>query len=402
MRIQKITPDFLEVGDIISCNTGASPPADGTIMVDQQTVFTFDESMLTGESMPVVKRAGDQVFLGSINRGQSVHIKVDKIGVSYHKLDNIVKVVREGSTRRAPIERVADVITGYFVPAPTALLVCSGLAASGKSQIAMGCHIDTHRDHSGHRRHSNVAMASMNVYFGNLARGGGEAFPEMEHVDVIAFDKTGTLTMGEEPRVSDCEFTTDTCWEKEALLRIAAELESATSHPLAIAIRHYCASNGAVEQAGSSFVETAGLGIEAKFALCTGIIGSQAFMEQHGVVIHESTLRRMQIWKSEAKSIVFLAVSDGSDSGHFRVLAAVFAVTDPIRSEAPSVISWLTKQVARMVGIPASNVIAGVLPHEKVTYFNVFCKNSSAYKVFLYGEKIQMLQADGPKRPTRV
>jgi P-type E1-E2 ATPase len=80
MRIQKITPDFLEVGDIISCNTGASPPADGTIMVGPQTAFTFDESMLTGESMPVAKRAGDQVFLGSINRGQSVHIKVDKIG----------------------------------------------------------------------------------------------------------------------------------------------------------------------------------------------------------------------------------------------------------------------------------------------------------------------------------
>jgi cation transport ATPase len=241
---------------------------------------------------------------------------------------------------------------GIALAAPTALLVGSGLAAK----------------------------------FGILARGGGEAFQEMEHVDVIVFDKTGTLTMGEEPRVSDCEFTTDTRWEKEVILGIAAELESATSHPLAIAIRHYCASNGAVEQAGSSFVETAGLGIKAKFALCTGIIGSQAFMEQHGVVIHESTLRCIQIWKSEAKSIIFLAVSDGSDPGQFGVLAAVFAVTDPIRSEAPSVISWLTKQgmstwmisgdnvttasaVARMVGIPASNVIAGVLPHEKVTYF---------------------------------
>ncbi|KAJ7700064.1 hypothetical protein B0H17DRAFT_1253904 [Mycena rosella] len=403
MRILKTTPDFLEVGDIIRCNTGTTPPRTGP-------------SMLTGESMPVSKVDSDKVYLGSINRGQTVHIKVDTIGGD-NMLDNIIKVVREGSTRRAPIERVADVITGYFVPVITLLailtwllwliLAYTGVLPSSYLDIDIGGWTVWALEFSiavfvvacpcGISLAAPSALlvgAGLAAKHGILARGGGEAFQEMERVDVVVFDKTGTLTMGEEPRVSDCEFTPDTCWKREVLLGISAELESVTSHPLAIAIRHYCASNGAIEQSGSSFVETAGLGVEARFEKDTAIIGSQAFMEQHGVAIDESTSRVIQTWKSEAKSVVFLAVSDGPEFG---ALAAVFAVTDLIRKEAESVVAWFAKQnvstwmisgdnvttasaVARMVGIPVSNVIAGVLPHEK-------------------GEKIQMLQTGALNRP---
>lgn len=250
---------------------------------------------------------------------------------------------------------------GIALAAPTALLVGSGLAAK----------------------------------YGILARGGGEAFQEMERVDVVVFDKTGTLTIGQEPRVSDFEFAADSRWEKDVLLGIAAELESASSHPLAIAVQHFAASNGAVEQRGSSFVETAGLGIAAKFPGYSAIIGSQVFMEQHGVVIDEEVSQRIQIWKSEAKSVAFIAVGENSDAAPFEKLAAAFAITDPIRSEACSVISWFAKQgvdtwmisgdnsttataVAKMVGIPSSNVIAGVLPHEKVSYFNFITTRAGA------------------------
>ncbi|KAJ6613478.1 heavy metal translocatin [Mycena sp. CBHHK59/15] len=429
MRTQRISPDFLEVGDIVSISTGGSPPADGTIVADYQRTSTFDESMLTGESMPVVKHANDKVYLGTINKGPSVHIKVDATGGG-SMLDNIVKVVREGSTHRAPIERVADVITGYFVPIITLLAILTWvlwliLAFSGALPRS---YLDIEIGGWGNNSYLHhetvwslefaiavfvvacpcgVALAAptallvgsgLAAKFGILARGGGEAFQEMERVDVVVFDKTGTLTMGEEPRVSDSEFMVDGRWTKETLLGIAAELESATSHPLAIAIQHFCSSHGAIEQTGSSFLETAGLGIEAKFEGCTGIIGSQAFMEQHGVVIDDNTAQRVHTWKAEAKSVVFFAICDHvSDLGPSETLVAVFAITDPIRSEAPSVISWFSKQgisvwmvsgdnvttaaaVAKMVGIPASNVIAGVLPHEK-------------------GDKIQMLQRDGPKRP---
>ncbi|KAJ7047412.1 E1-E2 ATPase-domain-containing protein [Mycena alexandri] len=419
-RILKTTPDFLEVGDIVRCNTGSTPPADGIIVgPSQKSAFTFDESMLTGESMPVSKGLGDKVFLGSINRGQSVHIRVDTIGGGT-MLDNIVAVVREGSTRRAPIERIADVITSYFVPVITLLailtwilwliLAYTGVLPASYLDIEIGGWAVWSLEFAiavfvvacpcGIALAAPTALlvgSGLAAKFGILARGGGEAFQEMERVDVVVFDKTGTLTVGEEPRVSDCEFNPDAPWKKEVLLGIATELESASSHPLAIAMHHFCASNGAIEQSGSSFEETAGLGIGAKFEAGAAIIGSQAFMEKHGIVVDESTSELVQTWKSEAKSVVFLAVSDTADSDRFSAVAAVFAVTDPIRDEAPAIISWFAKQgvstwmisgdnittasaVAKMVGIPDSNVIAGVLPHEK-------------------GEKIQMLQASGPKRP---
>ncbi|KAJ7904474.1 hypothetical protein B0H14DRAFT_2328013 [Mycena olivaceomarginata] len=406
VRIVKTTPDFLEVGDIIRCNTGSTPPADGTIVgPSEKSTFTFDESMLTGESMPVVKQLGDQVFLGSINRGPSVHIRVSTIGGGT-MLDNIVAVVREGSTRRAPIERIADVITSYFVPVITLLAILTWLlwlilAYSGalpsnyldteiggwtvwSLEFAIAVFVVACPCGIGLAAPTALLVGSgLAAKFGILARGGGEAFQEMERVDVVVFDKTGTLTVGEEPRVSDIEFVPESPLKQEIILGIAAELESATSHPLAIAIRHYCASNGAIEQTGSSFEETAGLGIQAKFDAGLAIIGSQAFMENHGVVIDESTAELVQSWKAEAKSVVFLAVSEAADSDRFDGIAAVFAVTDPIRTEAPSVISWFAKQgistwmisgdnittasaVAKMVGIPASNVIAGVLPHEKM------------------------------------
>ncbi|KAJ7433824.1 E1-E2 ATPase-domain-containing protein, partial [Mycena galericulata] len=417
MTIQKTTPDFLEVGDIVRCNTGSTPPADGTIVGPSQSgTFTFDESMLTGESMPVVKALGDKVYLGSINRGPSIHIRVDNIGGGT-MLDDIIKVVREGSARRAPIERVADVITGYFVPVITLLAILTWLLwlILAYTHVLPPSYLDI--ELGGWTVWSlefaiavfvvacpcGIALAAptallvgsgLAAKFGILARGGGEAFQEMEGVDIVVFDKTGTLTVGQEPRVSDCEFRSDSPWKKEVVLGIAAELESATSHPLAIAIRHFCASDGAIDQSGSAFVETAGLGVEAKFAAGTAIIGSEAYMKKHGVVIDERTLALVQTWKTEAKSVVFLAISEDASFG---ALAAVFAVTDPIRSEAPSVISWFAKAsistwmitgdnvttanaVANMCGIPLSNVIAGVLPHEK-------------------GEKIQMLQAGGHKRP---
>ncbi|KAF7355276.1 putative copper-transporting ATPase HMA5 [Mycena sanguinolenta] len=420
VRIVKTTPDFLDVGDIIRCNTGATPPADGTIVgPSDKSTFTFDESMLTGESMPVVKQLGDKVFLGSINRGQSVHIRVDTIGGGT-MLDNIVAVVREGSTRRAPIERIADIITGYFVPVITLLAIVTWLlwlilAYSGalppdyldtniggwtvwSLEFAIAVFVVACPCGIGLAAPTALLVGSgLAAKFGILARGGGEAFQEMERVDVVVFDKTGTLTVGEEPQVSNVDFAPDSSLKQEILLGIAAELESATSHPLAIAIRHYCASNGAIQQSGSSFSETAGLGIQAKFDVGLAIIGSQAFMEKHSAVINQSTAELVQTWKAEAKSVVFLAVSESTESDHFSGIAAVFAVADPIRNEAPSVISWFEKQgistwmisgdnittasaVAKTVGIPASNVIAGVLPHEK-------------------GEKIQMLQASGSKRP---
>lgn len=252
---------------------------------------------------------------------------------------------------------------GIGLAAPTALLVGSGLAAK----------------------------------YGILARGGGEAFQEMAQVDVVVFDKTGTLTEGGQPQVSDFEVTSGPAWTRQTILGIAAELESASSHPLGTAIKQYATKHEAAPLNATDFDEVAGRGVKAHFEAlgCTALVGNEAWMREHGAVLDSPTATKLAKWTTEAKSIVLLAISDGG-ADTFSVVA-IFAVTDPLRPEAPSVIrlfrekgiaTWMisgdneltAKAVANMVGIPETNVLAGVLPDQKA-------------------EKIKWLQANGAKRP---
>ena len=252
---------------------------------------------------------------------------------------------------------------GIGLAAPTALLVGSGLAAK----------------------------------YGILARGGGEAFQEMAQVDVVVFDKTGTLTEGGQPQVSDFEVTSASAWTSQTILGIAAELESASSHPLGTAIKQYAAKHQADPSNATGFDEVAGRGVKAHFEAfgCKALIGNEAWMREHGAILDSQTATKLAKWTTEAKSIVLVAISDGS--GDTFSVVAIFAVTDRLRPEAPSVIrqfrekgieTWMisgdneltAKAVAKMVGIPETNVLAGVLPDQKA-------------------EKIERLQASGVKRP---
>jgi P-type Cu+ transporter len=274
---------------------------------------------------------------------------------------------------------------GIGLAAPTALLVGSGLAAK----------------------------------FGILAQGGGEAFQEMAQVDVVVFDKTGTLTEGGEPTVSDSEvFSESNRWEREIVLGIAAEMESASSHPLGTAIRSFCVAHGASPSSGSMFEEAAGKGLKARFEdlQCTAIIGNEAWLEEHGIVVDDMICQRLGTWKAEAKSVILLAIRDESedsaDSGVFAI-AAIFGVADRLRPEAQPVVNYLQQQgigtwmisgdnpvtaraVAKTVGIPMANVIAGVLPHEKVVRINLMLESN--FLILLKAQKIQWLQQVGAKR----
>lgn len=353
-------------------------------------------------------------------------------------------MVREGQTRRAPIERVADVITGYFVPVVTSLAILTWVIwlALGESGALPPDYLDIEvggwRKCVPFRRSSlwvlifEIAVWSLEfaiavfvvacpcgiglaaptallvgsglaANFGILVRGGGEAFQEAAQLDLVVFDKTGTLTEGGEPRVTDIQFVTNHQGEgnddektanQETLLGMAAELESASSHPLAFAIRQYCDKNRASGQIGSALEEIPGRGIKGYFDALRSwaIIGNEAWIEHHGATIDGKLFDVLSAWKSSGKSVVLLAVrghtsSDGGDDTGGFVVRIIFAISDPLRSEAKEVIAGLHKQgvstwmisgdneitakaVARIVGIPETNVIAGVLPHQKVRTFS--------------------------------
>ncbi|KAJ8523030.1 hypothetical protein ONZ45_g465 [Pleurotus djamor] len=429
--VEKVLVSLLEVGDIVRVPHGATPPADGVLVAPFHDGL-FDESSLTGESRLIKKQEGDSVFLGTINKGNMVHVRVGFIG-GETMLDRIVNVVREGQTRRAPIERVADMITGYFVPVVTFLAISTwliwlilGLTGSLPEDyldipiggwpvwslgfaiavfvVACPCGI-------GLAAPTALLVGSgLAAKHGILARGGGEAFQEMAQVDLVVFDKTGTLTEGGDPKVSDVLILPDAekRWSRETVLGIAGELESASSHPLAIAIRSHAKSAKARQVVGDMFSEQSGRGMKARFPSlgCTAVIGNEAWMAAHEVNVDVGVLRQLAVWRSEAKSVVLLAFRD-DDGGEQREdgsaptvfqLAAIFAVADPLRAEAPRVISWLQARgiqtwiisgdnettaiaVAQAVGIPASNVIAGVLPHEKAEKVTWLQQNAAKKEV---------------------
>ncbi|KAG2056447.1 heavy metal translocatin [Suillus hirtellus] len=401
-RFERVPVDLLEVGDVVRVQNGATPPSDGTIVSGAGT--SFDESSLTGEARLVKKNAGDKVFLGTINKSRAVDVRVDAIG-GVTMLDQIVQIVREGQICRAPIERIVDHITGIFVPIITLLAIVTWLIwlALGVSGTIPRSYLDTSQGGwiiwslefaiavfvvacpCGIGLAAPTALlvgSGLAAKHGILARGGGEAFQDMAQLDVVVFDKTGTLTEGGEPRVSDAEILLSSVPEK-MLLGIAAELESASSHPLANAIRQYAGEHGAVSVVGNAFDEIAGKGVKADFKKMQrkAIVGNEALMQDHDVLLSPDVLQVLDRWKSEAKSIVLLAVTVADSDNEF-VVAAIFAVSDPIRRETTGVIrhlqeqgigTWMlsgdnettAKAVAKYVGIPEMNVIAGVLPQQK-------------------------------------
>ena len=244
---------------------------------------------------------------------------------------------------------------GIGLAAPTALLVGTGIAAK----------------------------------FGILVRGGGEAFQEAAQLDVVVFDKTGTLTEGGRPSVTDSKDLCDgSPWTRESVLGMAADLEAFSSHPLATAIRSYCERSSAIHHVASSVEEKPGRGLRATFKAegCSAIIGNEAWMLEHGIGVPVELADRLESWKSEGKSVALLAVrrDETSEAGPFQIFA-LFAIADPLRPNAKAVVShlqsrklatWMisgdnattAKAVAKQVGIPESNVIAGVLPQEKVNF----------------------------------
>ncbi|KAF9062165.1 heavy metal translocatin [Rhodocollybia butyracea] len=391
-KTERVPADLLELGDIVRVPHGSSPPADG-IIISGEPVGVFDESSLTGESKPVKKEEGDKVFVGTINRGDVVHIRVVEIGGAT-MLDNIMEVVREGQSRRAPMERLADVVTGYFVPVVTLLAIITWIVwlALGESgalpagdlggavggwpvwslEFAIAVFVIACPCGIGLAAPTALLVGTgLAAKYGILARGGGEAFQEASRLDAIVFDKTGTITTGK-LQVSDAKYVPNDKWDKEVILGMIDIVESTSSHPLAISIREFCAANNARPQAGGSFSETAGRGVKASFQAlaCSMIIGNEEWLQEHGITIDRDLRDLADIWKSGQRA-----------SQHWELLI-MFGIADIIRPEASAVISWFSRKgiepwmisgdhektalaVASVVGIPPSNVIAGVLPHEK-------------------------------------
>ncbi|KXX83349.1 putative copper-transporting ATPase HMA5 [Madurella mycetomatis] len=399
-----VKADLLDFGDVVRVTHGASPPADGVVVRGESN---FDESSLTGESRPVKKSLGDEVFSGTVNNGSSLLVRITG-APGQSLLDQIVNVVREGQTKRAPIERVADLMTSYFVPVVTLIAILTWIVwlSLGLSGRIPGHFLDV--TSGGWVAFSlqfaiavfvvacpcGLALAAPTAIFvggglaakhGILAKGGGEAFEKANRVDCVVFDKTGTLTEGGEPSITDSEIYADET-QKDALLAALKGVEENSSHPIAKAIVSFCAAKTSSRATIDNLQEIPGKGMrgtyhgtgseEATFDIA---VGNESLMTDLSVSIPTSTTQALQKWKSEAKSVALIATSPSPDTW---ILSAILSVSDPIRPEAPAIIRALQQSgtrvwmlsgdnpttaaaVAGQLGIPADQVIAGVLPTGK-------------------------------------
>ncbi|RAH85302.1 putative copper resistance-associated P-type ATPase [Aspergillus japonicus CBS 114.51] len=287
---QRISVDMLEIGDVVSIPHGASPPADGVVV--RTGSYQFDESSLTGESKPVHKSAGDPVYTGSVNMGQPVDVKVTALGSS-SMLDQIISVVREGQSRRAPLERVADLLTSHFVPTITLIAILTFVIwlSLGLSGTLPEDYLDVSR--GGWTFWSlefaiavfvvacpcGLALAAPTALFvggglaarqGILVKGGGEAFQEASRLDAIVFDKTGTLTEGGSLQVSDHEELITDPDLMSIAWTVTRKLEESSNHPIARAIANFCREKPYAQVSSVDEIEEiSGQGMKGTFTITT-------------------------------------------------------------------------------------------------------------------------------------
>jgi len=416
---KSVPVELLEVGDIVIVPNGQSPPLDGKIVTGETK---FDESSLTGESRLISKSIGDACFAGTVNHGNVVMIEITSIS-GRSMLDQIVQVVREGQAQRAPIERVADIVTGFFVPVISYLAVITWLIwlilgysgglpeewldmnkggwAIWSMSFAIAVFVIACPCGIGLAAPTALFVGTgLAAKYGILARGGGEAFQEASWLDCIVFDKTGTLTTGGEPKIEDMELCLEGQDDQKILFSIAEALEITSSHPLAQAIVTTCRGKPRITVKGEDIEEVPGRGIRGRFVhqdkVISAAIGNEEFMMESGVITDERMSVLLGSWKREAKSVILLATSQKSEVASHLSVVAGFSASDALRPEAPSVVKELVSKgisvymisgdnpvtahaVAKRVGISETNVIAGVLPQQKA-------------------EKIKLLQQTAPIR----
>ena len=429
----KISTELLEMGDVVSVPHGESPPTDGTIA--QEGTFLFNESSLTGESKPVRKVMGDKIFTGSINVSQAVKMKVTDIGGA-SMLDQIVEVVRKGQAKRAPIERIADIITGYFVPVITFIAIVTWIIwlALGESGTLPKGWLDVRQ--GGWPFWSlefaiavfvvacpcGIGLAAPTALYvggglaaklGILVQGGGEAFQEASNINAIVFDKTGTLTEGQMKVTDFGDLQNEHHVDSHTIaLTLAKALEEVSTHPIARAIATYCEEHltdvapAIIEKA--DIQESSGSGLSGTFTLRLSghdhpnqyfaAIGNEKFItdlanERNPHKFDNGLLSPALLgYQNSGRSVALLALQKLQNSGTDSVAARsfrpanLFAIADPVRDNTLTVLNSLrdnhhidvymctgdnvttARAIAAQVGIPPSNIRAGVLPHEKAAF----------------------------------
>lgn len=361
------------LNDLIRVRPGERISVDGVVTEGQTSI---DESMLTGEPMPIEKRKDDEVVAGTINKSGSIVFRAERVGKDT-ALAQIINMVKRAQNSKPPIGRLADVISAYFVPVVMIIAVVSALAwlnfgpspevafaivsATTVLIIACPCALGL------------ATPMSVMVGVGKAAEAGvlirnGEALQSASKITTMVLDKTGTITEGA-PKVTDVVIASD--HSQDDVLSLAASLESGSEHPLAMAIVESAQEQGVPIHSVTDFQSIAGKGVEATLNSQRLLFGNEKLMKEKEIALHHYVDKAQRL-AADAKTPMYFAIDS--------TLVAVIAVADPIKSDSIDAIKRLqdneirvvmltgdnrmtAKAVARRAGI--TDYVAEVMPEDK-------------------------------------
>jgi P-type Cu+ transporter len=348
--------DRIEIDRIVNVRPGESIPVDGVIIAGESTV---DESMITGESQHVTKRIGDEIIGGTLNHTGNLNIRVTKVGNDTF-LAQIVRSVAQAQTDKAPIQRLADLVTGYFVPVVIAIAIVTSLlwwlltrdlsltlmTGVGVLIIACPCALGL------------ATPTAIMVGTGKGAERGiliksGTSLELLDRVNTIVFDKTGTLTLGK-PIVTDFIPVVDNYHGNELdILQLVASVESLSEHPLAAAIVNYAKERRVGLKPVTEFQSSVGSGVRGTIAQKSIQVGSSAWIESLNIsTVLQAANRHIltdyqQQWEAEGKTVVWVAID--------REIAGIIGISDAIKPSAASTIARLQKLGLSVVLLTGDN-----------------------------------------------
>ena len=345
---EEVSLDLIGIGDRLRVRPGEKMPVDGSVVEGRSSV---DESMVTGESMPVTKEVGDRAIGGTINRSGALIIEAERVGRET-LLARIVQMVADAQRSRAPIQRLADQVAGWFVPlvifvavlafgawsiwGPDPKLAFGLVAAVTVLIIACPCALGL--------------ATPMSIMVG-VGRGAGagvliknaEALERMEKVDTLVVDKTGTLTQGK-PSVTTVRPAGGIT--EDDLLRLAGSLERASEHPLGVAIVEEAERRGLVLKNPTGFDSPTGKGVTGNVDGKSILIGNSAFLAESGVDT-TSLATEADALRRDGATAIFVSV-DGKASG-------ILAISDPVKATTPDAIQALHRDGVRIVMLTGDN-----------------------------------------------
>lgn len=392
---QVVDATDVEKGEIFLVKPGESVAVDGIVLEGKSS---FDESAITGESIPVPKQEGDTIVSASMNKSGLIRAKATKVGEDT-TIAQIIRLVEEASSSKAPIAKMADKIAGVFVPAVITIALITGviwLISGATFEFAMSTAIAVLVISCPCALGLATPVAIM-VGTGKGAENGiliksGDALEAAHQIDTVVLDKTGTITQGK-PVVTDIICAAGKNADKTQLLQIAGSLEKGSEHPLAEAIVNYCVTNNISLEKVTDFNALFGKGIEGTVSGTHYYAGNEKMMEEKGISLSTEQKNQIQALAKQGRTPLLFA-----DEKQFLGIVAVADVVKPTSKEAVQKfrdygihVIMLTgdnevtaQAIKEQVGI--DEVIAGVLPTQKEEKISAL--KQAGHKVAMIGDGV--------------